>query len=364
MPAISERPTLPVDPVDETAPNPLIDLLARWLQLAAMERCVFTAITEELTDTSGLIERSTLDLSQRFRDLAAAAAVQTGRVQQIAAIAETVDLGEQRLPTAEVVGIVEAALVQAMDGLQRVSGQATTMVHALDAVVADVAHVEQCVTKIEQINSMARYVALNAAIEANRGASAGGTFKVIAHELKELSLQTDSISRQVRERVGGIASAIRHAHRRLQDVASGGTVDHDSTRRQLDAVLAGLVAQNQQLGAVLEDATHASDDIAATIGQLIMGAQFQDRATQHLSHAADALAVIGDVASALRDETCAAVPAVEMHDEVDSALVDRLVGGQTLSAVRRRFLDRLAGGGVVGEAPEMEQAGAGDIELF
>jgi len=342
----------------------MVDLLARWLQLAAMERRAFAAITEELSDTSGLIERSTLDLSQRFRDLAAAAAAQTGRVQQIAAIAEMVDLGDRKLPTSDVVGIVETALVQATEGLQRVSGQAATMVHALDAVVADVAHVEQCVTKIEQINSMARYVALNAAIEANRGAAAGGTFKVIAHELKELSLQTDSISRQVRERVGGIASAIRQAHRRLRDVATGGTGDHEATRRQLDAVLAGLVTQNRDLGAVLAAATHASDDIASTIGQLIMGAQFQDRATQHLSHAADALAVIGDVASALREETCAAVPMAQSHDVVDSALVDRLVGGQTLSAVRRRFLDRLAGGDAAGETPEMEPEGAGDVELF
>ncbi len=364
MPAFAERPMPLAAPDDRAVANPMVELLARWLQLAAMERRAFIAITAELTDTSGLIERSTLDLSQRFRDLAAAAAAQTGRVQQIAAIAETVDLGDRKLPTSEVVGIVETALVQATEGLQRVSGQAATMVHALDAVVADVAHVEQCVAKIEQINSMARYVALNAAIEANRGAAAGGTFKVIAHELKELSQQTDSISHQVRERVGGIAGAIRQAHRRLQEVASGGTVDHGATRRQLDGVLAGLVAQNRQLGAVLEDATHAAGDIAGTIGQLIMGAQFQDRATQHLSHAADALAVIGDVAAALREETRAAVPMADVPDAVDRALVDRLVGGQTLSAVRRRFLDQLAGGGAGGAAPESEPAGAGDVELF
>jgi methyl-accepting chemotaxis protein len=273
------------------------------------------------------------------------------------------------MATTKVVAMVETAVVEAGEGLRRVSSQAGAMVQALDTVVEDMAEVEKLVARIEEINTKARYVALNAAIEAHRGSAAGGgdgtggAFKVIAHELKDLSLQTDTISRQVHERVGVIARSVRAAHQRLRGVAASGGGEGDATRTQLDAVLAGLVAQNGAMTAVLAERSVASDEIAATVAGLVTGAQFQDRASQHLAHVADALEAVGAMVDGLGEETRAEVPALPEPDPAaDLALVERLLHGQTLSAVRRRFVDRLQGGRA--ELAEAEAEAGGDVELF
>lgn len=341
---------------------PLVALLGRWLALGEVERRAFLAMTEELTATSQLIEDSTGALMQRFQELAAAANRQARLVQDMAGIAREVDIGGRRAATTEVVKVVEDAVVEAGEGLRRVSGQAATMVQALDSVVADMADVETLAGKIEGINTKARYVALNAAIEANRGDSAGGTFKVIAHELKDLSLQTDTMSRQVRERIAAIAGAVRSAHQRLRDVAQGNASQDGNTQTQLGAVLAGLLAQNTAMTGVLAQTSQAADEIAAAVAGLVTGAQFQDRATQHLNHVSDALATARDVAGGLRDDTLAAVPALRAHDAVDQEMIERLLGKQTLSSVRRRFIDRLVGSGTA--APPMARDATDDVELF
>lgn len=350
-------------PASQPECEALPELLGRWLALGAMQRRAFLAMTEEIGATSHLIEDSTATLTARFRDLARSAVAQAERVRGVAAIAREVEVGGRRLATTEVVGMVETAVVEAADGLRRVSGQAGAMVQALDTVVADMAEVEKLVAKIEEINTKARYVALNAAIEAHRGDGGdgtGGAFKVIAHELKDLSLQTDAISRQVRERVGGIAGSVRAAHQRLRGVADQGGAGDSGTRAQLDAVLAGLVAQNGAMTAVLAESSAASDEIAETVAGLVTGAQFQDRASQHLAHVSDALEAMGAMVEGLDTATQAAAPGVAAAEGADQALIGSLLDGQTLSAVRRRFLDRLEGG----RSELAEADAAGDVELF
>lgn len=357
-------------PAPHLASDAVLDLLTRWLALGGMQQRAFLAMTEEISATSHLIEDSTATLTARFRDLARTAVAQAERVRGMAAIAREVEVGGTRMATTDVVAMVETAVVEAGEGLRRISGQAGAMVQALDTVVDDMGEVEKLVAEIEKINTKARYVALNAAIEAHRGdgvgdgsGGTGGAFKVIAHELKDLSLQTDAISRQVRERVGVIARSVHSAHQRLRGVAESGTGEESATRAQLDAVLAGLVAQNGAMTAVLDESSTASDEIAQTVSGLVTGAQFQDRASQHLAHVADALQAVGAMATGLGEETKAGVPGLPEPDEAaEHALIDRLLHGQTLSAVRRRFVDRLQGGRA--ELAVAEADAGGDVELF
>lgn len=186
---------------------------------------------------------------------------------------------------------------------------------------------------------------------------------MIANELKDLSLQTDDMSRQVRARVAGIAAALGAAHQRLRDVAAARVSgDGREMRGRLDAVLNGLLAQNQAMTAVLDQTAAAADEIATTVAHLVTGAQFQDRASQHLGHVSDALATMRNIAGGLRDDTNAMVPALRAHDGLDQALIERLVRQQRLSAMRHRFLDNLVG--TEAAAGVASHYAAGDVELF
>ena len=198
---------------------PLTDLLGRWLDLGEIERRAFIAMAEELTASATLIEQSTTDLSARFRELATGADVQTGLVERVAGIAKTLTVAGEAVPVAEATRFVGQALAQAVQALDQVAAQAGHMVQALDQAAAGVAGAEQCVTRIEAINTQARFVALNAAIEAQRAEGSGGTFRVIAHELRDLARETDATSSQVRERIAAVAGGVRDAHARLAAIA-------------------------------------------------------------------------------------------------------------------------------------------------
>nr|WP_246603249.1 methyl-accepting chemotaxis protein [Falsiroseomonas tokyonensis] len=235
------------------------------------------------------------------------------------------------------------------------------MVQALAEVTAEVVGAEQCVARIDTINRQARFVALNAAIEAQRAEGAGGTFKVIAMELKELSQETDTTSRLVRERIAAVARGVRGAHAELQAIAGRDRSAEAATRARLDAVLEGMVAQNQALAAVLAEAMTSSAAMAGTISHLITGTQFQDRTTQHLNHVNDALGALGEATEAMLRDSRAAVPALGDAFVPDAALLQRMLDRQSLSSVRQRFLARLLDDS--GAAPEADSAG-GEVELF
>lgn len=339
----------------------MVDLLARWLALGEIERRAFGAMTEELTATAGLIENSTADLSHRFRHLAEAAEAQTGRVERIADIARTIDVEAIPTPLTEATRFVESALGQAVDSLGAVSTQAARMAQALGQVSGEVAGAEQCVSRIEAINKQARFVALNAAIEAQRAEGQGGTFKVIARELKDLALETDATSRLVRERIVAVARGVRGAQAELEAMAGADHSAQQRMRTRLESVLQGMVAQHRALEAVLGEALESSSEIAGTVSRLITGAQFQDRANQHLSHLKEAIEVIGEATGALQQHTREAVPSLAGDGGVDADLLARMLDGQSLSSVRQRFLARL----VDDKAAQPEEHDApGDVELF
>lgn len=343
------------------AAETMLDLLSRWLELGEIDRRAFIAMVEELTASAGLIEQSTIDLSARFRDLATAADAQTDRVQRVAGLARAIEVEGEWVPMAEATGFVRAALVQGIDALAAVADQAGQMVRALDGVGAEVLGAEECVAQIDIINKQARFVALNAAIEAQRAEGAGGTFKVIANELKELALETDRISRLVRQRISAVRLGLGGAHAQLRDIAGADRSAQAQTRRRLEAVMTGMTAQNSQLSAVVAEALEASGDMAGTVARLVTGAQFQDRTTQHLTHVSEAIGALGEATEALQRETRDAVPALSDRNGVDLGMLERMLSRQSLSSVRQRFLARLLDDRAV--APEQDDT-AGDVELF
>jgi methyl-accepting chemotaxis protein len=243
------------------------------------------------------------------------------------------------------------------------------MVYALDEITRDVDAAEQCASQIEAINSQTRYLALNAAIEANRSGGAGTAFGVIAHEMKTLSLSTAETSAQVRQRISAVATGVRAGHAVLKEIATLDMSEHIMAKQRLDALIAGVIGQNQSFNLILGDAASASKDISGTIGQLIMGIQFQDRNKQHTAHVVGALEVLGEATEGLQEATSAAYPGSFQLGAVDEAWLARLVANNTLESVKQRLLTRLVNGDALdGGAQDVSEAepdvAEDDIELF
>jgi methyl-accepting chemotaxis protein len=350
------------------ADGAVLDLLRRWRELSELERRAFNALARELNSTSSLIEASTLDLSERFQDLAGIAQGQVGRVDQIIAAAGALQVNGAEVPMHEALSSVESVLGKAIETVLFVSKNAMRMVYALEDVARDVAGAEQCSSQIEVINRQARYLALNAAIEATRSGAAGSAFNVIAREMKQLALATEQTSAQVRERIDAVTKGVRKGHEVMQEIATLDLSENILAKDRIDALLAGIAAQHGRFGSVLADTASASAEMAGTVGRLITGMQFQDRTKQQLAQVIETLAVLEAASETVQRATDAALPGAFAPGGVDQEALERIIEKQTLGGMKARVLNRLLSDDSAEAAADDAAPAADDqqgvIELF
>jgi methyl-accepting chemotaxis protein len=349
--------------------NPAEDLLGRWLELSELERRAFIAMARELTASSAIVEHSAIDLSERFKILAENARAQMARVEAVIDAARSIDAGGKEITLAEATGFIEEVLVKVIDTVLSVSKNAMRMVCSLDDVGVEVQAASKCVAQLQAINQQTRFLALNAAIEAARAGKHAGPFEVIAREIRDLSKETDNTVKTVSGRITAIATSVRHSHDMLREIATVDMSEHVAAKERLDALLAGMIAQNADFNAVLSETAGASAELSATIAPLVMGLQFQDRTAQQLAHVIEALSTLGDAGEALRQDTHQTTPGTFTPGEIDQTLLARLVDKQTLGAVRKRFLAQLVQDAPLDEADAETVNGhtaidGGDIDLF
>jgi methyl-accepting chemotaxis protein len=354
--------------------NAAEELLGRWLELSELERRAFIVMARELTDSSAIVEHSAIDLSERFKTLAENARAQMARVEAVITAARTIDAGDRAITLSEATGFIEEVLVKVIDTVLAVSKNAMRMVNSLDDVGVEVRAADKCVAQLQAINQQTRFLALNAAIEATRAGKHAGPFEVIAREIRELSNETDNTVKTVNDRITSISTSVRHSHDLLQEIATVDMSEHVTAKKQLDALLTGMIAQNADFNAILSETAGASAELSATIAPLVMGLQFQDRTAQRLAHVIEALGTLSDAGEALRQDTQQATNGTFAPGEIDQVLLARLVDKQTLGEVRKRFLAQLIHDTPADEAdaaPPNDHAATdhaatagGDIDLF
>jgi hypothetical protein len=120
-------------------------------------------------------------------------------------------------------------------------------------------------------------------------------------------------------------------------------------------------------GRMLADLDSASDQVSRIVDRLVVCIQFQDRTNQHLQQVSDTLSLLGNAAAALQAETQDRVAGLAWQGGPDEAWQQRIVAGQTLAAVRARFVK-----GLLAPAPEIasqqphegEMCVEGSVDLF
>jgi methyl-accepting chemotaxis protein len=316
------------------------ELLARWLGFSDMQHQCLDALANEVRRTSDLVETSTLEISSRFRDLAASAQEQTQRVEDIISVANSVSIDGESIPLDHVVATMQEILVEMVNNIVNLSKQAMTMVYVLDDVVRDVGEVEKSIADIDEINRQTNFLALNATIEASRAGEAGRTFAVVANEVRHLSKATGDLAGRMRDKMGAVVVGVRRGHEILRDIANTDLSPQMLAKDRIDMTMMSLVSQSHHFQSVLQDAARVSTEISSHINQVITRMQFQDLAKQRLDHVIDGMTVISAGLDELGGRTRAALPA-GTEAAFPQEWLDRLLSGMTLSELRQRFVRRM-----------------------
>ncbi len=144
-------------------------------------------------------------------------------------------------------------------------------------------------TKLEEISSGNKILALNARIEAARSGVQGAGFEAVAVELRA---QTEK-SKVVTEVVGDLAENLRFLAQStmtdLRNLQSQAEKRIETCQIEVNEALADLRKAHQEMETMMYEITEDGRKLAADVQSAIRGLQFQDAVSQRVAHVVEDL---------------------------------------------------------------------------
>ena len=324
------------------------------MPLASVQHAALMALSEELDRLSGMIERGTNGVSEKFGAIARESLAQTETLASLASASTQIRINGEDVQLTELAGKLQLSLNDLASKIVFLSSRGMTMVYSLEDQLDQMWEVGASVGRIERISSRTNLLALNAKIEAANAGAAGRGFAVVAHEVRDLAVNIGAITAELRERIKSTSQGLSNSFTLLKEIS---TIDMSqenlATSEQVGQIIDGLVSQNDVFSDALARATAMTERLAEEINAAIVGMQFQDRVTQEIQNLRKMITCI--VASL--DLPTGGVGA-------GNALIDNIGSQITLGDLRERIVARLEGRPVPVAPSPVVAPPTGDIELF
>ncbi|ARS89213.1 FIST N-terminal domain-containing protein [Natrarchaeobaculum aegyptiacum] len=257
--------------------------------MAGVEQ-VTTASTEISDDVQQIADGASVQ-SQRLDAATAEMGVLSSNIEEIASHSERVaTLSAETVRTGR---DGKQAAKTAIDGLEEIEAGSAEAVEAIERLRADVDEIDELVEMIAEIAHQTNMLALNANIEASRGASQGGDgegFGVVASEIKSLSGEVQSAAEAIETRLDRIQT-------RTEETTETVTETETMIAAHTDAVDRALTAL-EEIAEYAEQTNDGVQEIHAATDQ-------QAQSTQQVVALVDETATIGDRTSSLSENVAA-----------------------------------------------------------
>lgn len=338
---------------------------AEFIALVSVGGAAVKTVSAILPEAAQAVEQAGHDLSQRFVALAKSANAQSDILQALIATVGAIEVNGKQVTLDEFIELFSSTLDDSTSKMLFVAKKALSMVYNMDDAIQNLHEIEKFSRKIQSITRQSSLLALNAQIEAARAGEAGKGFSVVANEVKVLSSEIAKLSEQMRQRTSIIMRSVVDGFSVLKEVATTDMNANIMAKDTLEAMMQGLVKQNDKSREVMQKSAASSRDISTTIQSMVMDLQFQDRNSQICENAAlmlqQFIAHMGEVrghGSAAFGPTGASQGASHHHHAIDA-----MAGVIKLSDMRNRYLEMLRRDGVATIAAA-DDAEPQDIELF
>ena len=181
------------------------------------------------------------------------------------------------------------------------------------------------------------------------------TLAALGHEITRTSMLVEDSAIELSQKFHGLVGMLEQHSR-----------DDNTSFAVVSGKGAGLLGCSDE---AFSETQQCGTSVSSTIGEMIIGMQYQDRAKQQLEHVIDSLNIMSVGLDELTSRTRMVAPGVVPSQSID--WFDHLLSRFTLSELRERFVRRMMQEGFVmvdkntpPSATELENKIADDIVLF
>jgi methyl-accepting chemotaxis protein len=187
----------------------------------------------------------------------------------------------------------ERTIEHVVGSLEEAMRDKSAMMKDIQGLVRFTVELEKMATDVAKIADQTNLLALNAAIESARAGEAGRGFAVVADEVRKLSMLSGETGKRIGETVHTISSAINNSCTMVQRTSQHDTETIESSKSELNAVLAELAASLHTLVASEQALRQEGEGIKTEIANALVALQFQDRVSQVLGHVVESIDGLG-----------------------------------------------------------------------
>jgi methyl-accepting chemotaxis protein len=307
-------------------------------------------ICDLLKQSANEVENSTSDLSINFQNLASSASQQCTVIDRLVHMVNYLEHNEGSISLTDFMRMMENNISDTIGKIVNISENAMTLAFAMEDVVEQLEGIEQFVQKVNKINKETRMLALNATIEAARAGDAGHGFAVVANEVKEVSMQVDSMANEMQTQISQISKTLRAGRDTLGKVAGMDLSSNITARSKLDELMQAMLKQNERITSTMRESSEVIKQISTQIAHMTVGIQFQDRNTQIIDN------IINLLLSIRAHELN---PDEHILSDIPQEALEKLTNKITLSAFKHMIFEKAASKGIA-----VEGSGNSNINLF
>jgi len=168
--------------------------------------------------------------------------------------------------------------------LVQVSSTSINAVHRIEDMVNKMDEVFSFLNEISQLSEQTNLLALNAAIEAARAGDAGRGFAVVAQEVRNLSINSETLNQQVRAQVTEARNSIADVRTIVGEIASMDMTSAIDSKSRVDEMFERMGKMNEFIDHKIVEAEDINEKIKSNLDDIVRALQFDDIVNQICTH--------------------------------------------------------------------------------